>query len=80
MNKTIQQLKKQAEDYAGRYGVTNNVYGQDLIDVLDQKFAELIVAKCVDVGMQAWLNDNGIVPTFPGRQMRAYFGDAKDES
>lgn len=46
MNKTIQQLKKQAEDYAGRYGVANNVYGQDLINVLDQKFAELIIGEC----------------------------------
>lgn len=73
MNKTIQELKKQAEDYAGRYGLVNNVHGQDLINVLDQKFAELIVVECVNVGMRAWLDDNGIVPTFPSQQIQAYF-------
>ena len=73
MNKTIQELKKQAEVYAGQHGLKNNVHGQDLINVLDQKFAELIVAECINVGMQAWLDDNGIVPTFPSQQIQAYF-------
>jgi len=39
-----------------------------------QKFAELIVRQCVEVGNQAWLSDNSTVPTFPGKQIKEYFG------
>jgi hypothetical protein len=47
MNKQIKALKRQAEEYASEYGTKHQVYGQELIDVLDQKFAELIVRECV---------------------------------
>ena len=42
MNERIKALKRQAEDYAGKYSVKHQVFGQALIDALDQKFAELI--------------------------------------
>ena len=49
MHKRIKDLKRQAEEYAGKYGLAHSVYGQDLIDILDQKFAELIVRECLTV-------------------------------
>ena len=48
MNERIKALKRQAEDYAGKYSVKHQVFGQALIDALDQKFAELIVTECIE--------------------------------
>ena len=38
-----------------------------------EKFAQLIAQECINVGWQAFLNDNGIVPTFPAQAMRQHF-------
>jgi len=49
MNERIKELKRRAEEYSSKYGIDHSIYGQDVIDVLDQKFAELIVKECLYV-------------------------------
>lgn len=49
MNERIKLLKQQAEAYTAEFGIDNSLYGQALINVLDQKFAELIVQECIAV-------------------------------
>ena len=39
-----------------------------------EKFAELIVRECAEVGAQAFLKDNRIVPVFPANQIKQHFG------
>lgn len=39
-----------------------------------EKFAELIVKECVEVGAQAFFKDNRIVPVFPANQIKEHFG------
>jgi hypothetical protein len=46
MNERIKAIKRQAEDYASKYGIKHQVFGQELIDVLDEKFVELIISEC----------------------------------
>ncbi len=39
-----------------------------------EKFAELLIRECIDIGNRAFLNDNNTVPVFPGKQIRQHFG------
>ena len=39
-----------------------------------EKFAELIVLECIEVGHNAFLNDNSTVPIFPSNQIKQHFG------
>ncbi len=41
---------------------------------LYEKFAELLVGECVEIGIKAWLADNSTVPTFPSKQIKEHFG------
>lgn len=52
MNERIKEIKLQAQEYAGQYGFAHRVHGQDLIDILDQKFVELIVRECAMVAIK----------------------------
>jgi len=45
MNERIKALKEQAEEYTAQYGIDHKIY--QLIDILDKKFAELIVQECM---------------------------------
>ena len=49
-----------------------NLYHAQGFDL--EKFAELIVRECVEVGAQAFLKDNRIVPVFPANQIKQHFG------
>ena len=59
MNERIQELAKQAEDWADSQGffVTIN-FASDYQDCLMEKFAELIVQECIDCVLGAVLADD----------------------
>jgi len=69
MNERIKALKRQAEDYAGKYSVKHQVFGQALIDALDQKFAELIVRECISE-----LRDAFDMTIEEGNHLKEHFG------
>lgn len=43
-------------------------------DLIQEKFAELIVGECVSVGRTAFLNDHSTVPVFPAEKIKEHFG------
>jgi hypothetical protein len=73
MNKRIQQLAEQAEDWADN----QNFYESDYRDYFMEKFAELIVAECVSICQDVDGEDN--IDARSGRQdcaaeIREHFG------
>jgi hypothetical protein len=68
MNERIKQLAEDAgyPDYNG--------LGLELHSLRVEKFAELLVKECIEVGNRAWLNDNSTFPTFPSEQIKEHFG------
>ena len=75
MNERIKALKRQAEDYAGKYSVKHQVFGQALIDALDQKFAELIVRECADIAKHHVMNISTYADAdFVDEQIKEHFG------
>jgi len=57
MNERIKVLKQQAEEYTGDYGIKHQVFGQALIDVLDERFAELIIKDCIICVEREWIRN-----------------------
>jgi hypothetical protein len=47
-------------------------YSEYHIDL--EKFAQLIIQECAEVGNKVWLSDNSTVPIFPGKQIKEHFG------
>jgi hypothetical protein len=68
MNERIKELAEDAgyPDYIG--------LGLELQSLRVEKFAELLVKECIEVGNRAWLNDNSTFPTFPSEQIKKHFG------
>jgi hypothetical protein len=68
MNERIRELAEDAgyPDYIG--------LGLELQSLRVEKFAELLVKECIEVGNRAWLNDNSTFPTFPSEQIKEHFG------
>jgi hypothetical protein len=52
MNKRIQELAEQAREYATTRHPVSNITLSVNSDLFEQKFAELIVQKCADIGEQ----------------------------
>lgn len=68
MNKLIDQFYEECNQ------VVDSPFGGASICFDRRKFAELIVRKCVQVGTQAWLDNNSVTPTFPSEQIKKHFG------
>lgn len=73
MNRRINELAKQCS-YTTRFSYEGQGGGYDMYHFDKEKFAELIVRECVEVGAQAFLKDNRIVPVFPASQIKQHFG------
>ena len=75
MNERIRQLAEQAEKYAldnvgkGHYGIEDLIYQFQFVDTKMEKFAELIVRECADIG-QRYADGNYEVPN----QILEHFG------
>lgn len=67
MNKRIRELATQVDPELAK----DTIYctSKDL-----EKFVELIVQECIEVGHNAFLNDNSTVPIFPSNQIKQHFG------
>jgi hypothetical protein len=59
MNERIKELAEQADDYADNKIQMPGEYHPDWHDIRDEKFAELIVAECIDVVGKATASPNG---------------------
>ena len=84
MNERVKELAEQAGEY------TNSVYTPpvrsktpgkiwedghtDWHELYNEKFPEVIVQECCEVGAQAFLKGNRIVPVFPANQIKEPFG------
>ena len=81
MNERIQELAKEATTKI-RFRLDPNTYkhiddlNSDLerVEFDKEKFAELIVRECLDIGYKAYLNDNSTFPVFPREQIKKHFG------
>ena len=69
MNKRIQELTKQAEDWADN----QNFYESDYRDYLMEKFAQLIVRECEQVSLKNSHRDDDMGAII-ARQIRQHFG------
>ena len=67
MNDRIKELSKEAWTWAEQQEYTDPA--KEFSDILEQKFAELIVKKCVMIGNYA--HDGG---EYPGPMIKEYFG------
>jgi hypothetical protein len=67
MNERIKELSKEAWAWAEQQEYTDPA--KEFSDILEQKFAELIVKKCVMIGNYA--HDGG---EYPGPMIKEYFG------
>ncbi len=84
MNKRIRELALQAGEYVNsvytppiRSKTPGKIWEDGHVgwnEQFQEKFAELIVNECIDIGNRAFLNDNNTVPVFPGKQIRQHFG------
>lgn len=74
MNKEIFELAKQA-DLIEWDILPSGARTPDHESVVKaQKFAELIVRECVDIGRETFINDHSVVPIFPAKQIKQHFG------
>ena len=64
VNEQIERLAKESGCTIDRLG-----FGEGNLE----KFAELIVNECINVGYIAWLNDPDKVPVFPAAQITRHF-------
>jgi hypothetical protein len=67
MNDRIKELSKEAWFWAEQQEYTDPA--KEFSDILEQKFAELIIKKCVMIGNYA--HDGG---EYPGPMIKEYFG------
>jgi hypothetical protein len=67
MNERIKELSKEAWTWAEQQEYTDPA--KEFSDILEQKFAELIIKKCVMIGNYA--HDGG---EYPGPMIKEYFG------
>lgn len=78
MNDRVNALKQQAttwaKDMATKEPHLCSVGSDYFWALVHERFAELIVNECVDVGCKAFVNDNRPVPTFPDKHIRQHFG------
>ena len=79
MNERIKELAEQASEIMentesqvviARFG--SNPSLQDLEDLWNEKFAELIVAECASIGNKAWKEDGEY--TYIGDKIKQHFG------
>jgi hypothetical protein len=68
MNERIRELAEQAEYYA-EYTTPQ---GLEWFNTFKEKFAELIVQKCADIGNKAWKEDGEY--TYIGDKIKEHFG------
>ena len=71
MNERIKELALQAGIHLDYFGLGSCADGGNP-DI--GELTELIVKECVEVGAQAFLKDNRIVPVFPANQIKQHFG------
>ena len=71
MNERIQELDKQAEDYAMSVCDADGVYqGKEYLTVVKEKFAELLIRQCI----QAVKNVGGYNEDYHMNAIKKYFG------
>lgn len=74
MNERIKELAEQAGGRTKSWCACHDYPYFQLLDEDISKFAELIVLECIEVGHNAFLNDNSTVPIFPSNQIKQHFG------
>ena len=69
MNERIQELARQAEDWAD----SQNFYASDYRDYLMEKFAELIVRECSRMA-DRWVDNDDNGKNYPSEMIKKHFG------
>lgn len=75
MNERIEKLAEQAGIWKPTHDHKTWVSGEYISSPGElEKFAELIINECVDVGREAFIIDHSVVPIFPDKQIKQHFG------
>lgn len=73
MNEQIKELWKQSQTRQEVETFTEGIFTTRVTDNYE-KFAELIVEECVNIGNKAFLTDNSTVSVFPSAAIKNHFG------